>query len=241
MPEGRRPGGVDGVGPHVHQIQYAYQRLLIAARLDPDGNEISTDEEEMIERARAITRRNNPQPFFNLFRPVVRASNDSPTTSRDDTGTFETQLSSQPGITSTAQPSDIAEGTLEVWFPMIRGRMNTDGVVSTRNLGFPSSRAESFLRSQLHQSSAYAPSRDDLFSRQNRFSEIQYQAQVFGKGHPCLPLSALGRPIKYLGFREIPGRSLVNTRTKLRNTRGGKVPVLCYLLVCKLFFMQGYT
>jgi len=79
------------------------------ARLDPDGNEISTDEEEMIERARTITRRNNPQPFFNLFRPVVRGSSDSPTTSGgDDTNPFEIQR-----LDHATQPSDTTEGTLD--------------------------------------------------------------------------------------------------------------------------------
>jgi len=102
-------------------VQCAYYRLLIAARLDPDGNEISTDEEEMIERARTITRRNNPQPFFNLFRPVVRASNDSPRTSRGDgTSALEAQTPSQSDRTNTAQSSDTTEDTLEmVRFPRI--------------------------------------------------------------------------------------------------------------------------
>ncbi|KAF9654272.1 hypothetical protein BDM02DRAFT_3182090 [Thelephora ganbajun] len=83
------------------------------ARLDPDGNEISTDEEEMIERARMITRRNNPQPFFNLFRPVVRPSNDSSTTSGDDPSAFEAQIPAQPDRTDTTQSSDATEVKVE--------------------------------------------------------------------------------------------------------------------------------
>jgi len=81
------------------------------ARLDPDGNEISTDEEEMIERARAITRRNNPQPFFNLFRPVVRSSNDTPTTSRDTTAVLEPQAPAQSDPTNATPSSGATEGT----------------------------------------------------------------------------------------------------------------------------------
>jgi len=65
------------------------------ARLDPDGNEISTDEEEMAERTRTITRRNNPQPFFNLFRPVVQASSDGTAIPGDDTNTSEAQPPTQ--------------------------------------------------------------------------------------------------------------------------------------------------
>ena len=116
----------------MHRIQHAYRRLLIAARLDPDGNEISTDEEETIERARAVTRRNNPQPFFNLFRPVVRTSNDGSTTSRaDDPGAFEAQTPAQSDRTNVTQPSDIIEGTLEVVrFPGFRRGMNTDSTMS---------------------------------------------------------------------------------------------------------------
>lgn len=108
------------------RIQHTYYRLLIAARLDPDGNEISTDEEEMIERARTMTRRNNPQPFFSLFRPVVRGSNDSPTTSRgEDTGAPEIQQSDRTNI---AQSSD-TEGALEVVrFPKIHRGTDTDTV-----------------------------------------------------------------------------------------------------------------
>ena len=70
----------------------------------------------MIERARTITRRNNPQPFFNLFRPVVRTSNDNPTNhTGDNTDASEAQvLPSRSDSTNTAQPSDTAEGTLEV-------------------------------------------------------------------------------------------------------------------------------
>lgn len=79
------------------------------ARLDPDGNEISADEEEMLERARTIIRRNNPQPFFSLFRPVVRTSSDAIPTSRDDAITSEAQ--SEP--TNAAQPSDVAVATVE--------------------------------------------------------------------------------------------------------------------------------
>lgn len=77
------------------------------ARLDPDGNEISTDEEETIERARTITRRNNPQPFFNLFRPVIRLPTDDVTSTRDDTNA-ETQAPVQPGHTNVIKPPDTA-------------------------------------------------------------------------------------------------------------------------------------
>ena len=93
----------------------------------------------MIERARMITRRNNPQPFFNLFRPVVRAPNDNPTTSRgDDAGAFETQVPSQLDSTSTTQPSDIVEGILEAArFPVVRRGMNADSFISIRNPGYP--------------------------------------------------------------------------------------------------------
>lgn len=116
----------------MHWIQCAYYRLLIAARLDPDGNEISTDEEEVLERARTVIRRNNPQPFFNLFRPVVRASNDNPTNSRgDNTGTPEAQIPPQSGSMNTAQPSDTTESTPEVArFRRIRRGTNTDSIVS---------------------------------------------------------------------------------------------------------------
>ena len=143
----------------MHRIQRAYYRLLIAARLDPDGNEISTDEEEMIERARAITRRNNPQPFFNLFRPVVRTSSDSHTTSRDDTGAPVAQTPARSDRTNTTQPSGTAEDTLEVggFLGIYRG-MNTDNAMSIRNSGFPRSGVKSCLHSRLHQPPANAPS-----------------------------------------------------------------------------------
>lgn len=100
----------------------------LVARLDPDGNEISTDEEEMIERARTITRRNNPQPFFNLFRPVVRTSNDNATNpAGGNTDGLETQMPSQSDSANTAQPPDTAEGTSEVIrFRSIRRGMNAD-------------------------------------------------------------------------------------------------------------------
>jgi len=112
MPGGHRLDGADGVWfIYMHRIQCTYYRLLIAARLDPDGNEISTDEEETIERARAITRRNNPQPFFNLFRPVVRAPNDSLTTSGGDD---PDALVARSDLTNTTQSSDTTEGTMEV-------------------------------------------------------------------------------------------------------------------------------
>ena len=93
----------------------------------------------MIERARAITRRNNPQPFFNLFRPVVRASSDNPTNpAGDNTDAFEAQIPSQFDSTNMAQPSDTVEGILEViGFRSIRRGMNADSPVSFRNLGFP--------------------------------------------------------------------------------------------------------
>jgi hypothetical protein len=94
--------------------------LLIVARLDPDGNEISTDEEETIERARTITRRSNPQPFFSLFRPVVRTPNDGTTTSRDDTSTFEVQTSAQSDHTNAAQSFDTTTAKVEVsWSPKV--------------------------------------------------------------------------------------------------------------------------
>jgi len=95
----------------------------------------------MIERARTITRRNNPQPFFNLFRPVVRASNDNATNpTGGNTDAHETQMPSQSDSTNTAQPSDTAEGTLEVIrFRSIRRGMNVDSPVSIHNLGFPRS------------------------------------------------------------------------------------------------------
>lgn len=93
----------------------------------------------MIERARMITRRNNPQPFFNLFRPVVRAPTDNPTTPRgDDVGAFETQAPSQSDSTNTAQPSDVVEGILEVArFPVVCRGMNADSPVSIHNPGYP--------------------------------------------------------------------------------------------------------
>jgi len=93
----------------------------------------------MIERARTITRRNNPQPFFNLFRPVVRTSNDNATNpTGGNTDRLETQMPLQSDSTNTAQPSDIAEGTLEViMFHCIRRGMNTDSPVLIRDLGFP--------------------------------------------------------------------------------------------------------
>jgi hypothetical protein len=107
--------------------------------LDPDGNEISTDEEEMIERARAITRRNNPQPFFNLFRPVVRASSDSPVNSRgDDTGALEVQIPSQSDNANTAQPSDPVECLLEVTGShRIHRSSRSDSTTFIHNSGFP--------------------------------------------------------------------------------------------------------
>jgi len=84
------------------------------ARLDPDGNEISTDEEEMIERARTITRRNNPQPFFNLFRPVVRGSSDNPANPRGDNSSgLEAHIPSRSDNASTVLASDAGEGSLE--------------------------------------------------------------------------------------------------------------------------------
>jgi len=138
MPGGRRLDGVGGVRPkHVDHTQCAYYRVSVAARLDPDGNEISTDEEEMIERARAITRRNNPQPFFSLFQPVDRASNESPTISRDNTGAFGAQTPTHSARASTAQSSGITEGTLEVaLFLGIPREMNTDGVMLIYITGF---------------------------------------------------------------------------------------------------------
>ena len=92
----------------------------------------------MIERARTITRRNNPQPFFNLFRPVVRASNDIPTNpTGDNTDTSEAQMPLQSDSTNMVQPSDTAEGTLEVVrFRRICRGTNADNSVSIRNLGF---------------------------------------------------------------------------------------------------------
>ena len=119
-------GGVRPV--HTHRIQCAHYRLLVAVRLDPDGNEISTDEEETIERARAMTRRNNPQPLFNLFRPIIRGSNDGPTSSRgDDVGVSEAQLPAQSGHTSTTQSPDAAEDTPEVVrFPRIHRGADID-------------------------------------------------------------------------------------------------------------------
>ena len=152
----------------MHRVQCAYYRSLITARLDPDGNEISTDEEETIERARAITRRNNPQPFFNLFRPVVRGSSDSPSTSRgDDTAAFETLTPVQLDHANTTQASDTTEGKLEVGMvPRIQRGMDTDNTMSVRSPGSPRSRVNPWLRRQLHQSPANAPSRDDLFSEQ---------------------------------------------------------------------------
>ena len=118
-------------------IQGAYYRVFVVARLDPDGNEISTDEEEMIERARTITRRNNPQPFFSLFQPVDRTSNDTPTTPRDDVGPFEAQMLGHSTRTSTPQSSGTTEDTLEVTlFLGIPKEMNTDSATSIYNTGF---------------------------------------------------------------------------------------------------------
>lgn len=74
--------------------------------MDPDGNEISTDDEEMIERARTTTRRNNPQPFFNLFRPVVRASTDNTATPRDVANASEAQMPAQSEHMDATEPSD---------------------------------------------------------------------------------------------------------------------------------------
>jgi len=175
MPGGRRPGGVGGVRPkYTNHIQCAYCRAFVVARLDPDGNEISTDEEEMIERARTITRRNNPQSFFSLFQPVDRPSNDGPTTSRNDTGAFEAQRQTHSARANAVQSSGTAEGTLEVTsFLEIPREMNTDGAMSIHNAGFPRIRLEPCPRCQLHQPSAYAPSRNDLFPKQkNRAPEI---------------------------------------------------------------------
>lgn len=90
------------------------RELSIAARLDPDGNEISTDEEEIIERARMITRRNNPQPFFNLFRPVVRTSGDSTATPRDNTNASEAQPPTLLDHTNTIHPFDTTAVKVEV-------------------------------------------------------------------------------------------------------------------------------
>jgi len=119
-------------------IQFAYYRVFIVARLDPDGNEISTDEEEMIERARAITRRNNPQPFFSLFQPVARGSDDRPTASRDDTGAFEAQTPPQPHRMNATQFSGTTEGTSEVArFLGVPGGMNAHGIMSVYDPGFP--------------------------------------------------------------------------------------------------------
>lgn len=83
------------------------------ARLDPDGNEIPTDEEELVERARAVVRRNNPQPFFNLFRPVIRTSSDGPSTSRDDINAFEAQTPTQLDYANTVQCSDATPTNVE--------------------------------------------------------------------------------------------------------------------------------
>jgi hypothetical protein len=97
---------------------------LILARLDPDGNEISTDEEEVAERARTITRRNNPQPFFNLFRPDVRASSDGTATPRDDTNTSEAQTPTQSDHMDATESS---YAKVEVCgFTRSRGGMSTD-------------------------------------------------------------------------------------------------------------------
>ena len=181
------------------QVQYAYNRLLIAARLDPDGNEISTDEEEMIERARTITRRNNPQPFFNLFRPVVRGSSDSPADSRgDNTGALEAQIPSRSDNLNMAQPSDTGEGSLEVTgFHKLRRSTKTESTTLIHNPGSVRSQARSYFRGQLHQSSADAPSRDDLFSEHaSRSSGAQSQAQNFEKGHSGFSVSAPCRSMK---------------------------------------------
>jgi len=122
----------------MHHVQCAHYRGFIAARLDPDGNEISTDEEEMVERARTITRRNNPQPFFSLFQPVGRASNDGPATPGDDTGGFEAQTPARSDHTDTAQSSGTIEGTLEVGlFLWISRGMSADGATSICHSGFP--------------------------------------------------------------------------------------------------------
>lgn len=138
MPGGHRLGGVGGVRlKYMNHIQCAYHQVFAVARLDPDGNEISTDEEEMIERARTITRRNNPQPFFSLFHPIDRASNDGPTTSREDAGAFEAQRPAHSARANTVQSSGTAEGTLEVpSFLGIPGEMNTNSIMSIHNAGF---------------------------------------------------------------------------------------------------------
>ena len=138
MPGDRHLGGVGGVRPkHMDYIQCSYHRVSVVARLDPDGNEISTDEEEMIERARTITRRNNPQPFFSLFHPVDRASNDDHITSRDDTSAFGAQTPTRPARASPAQSSGITEGTIEVALFLGTPReMNTDSTMSIYITGF---------------------------------------------------------------------------------------------------------
>ena len=86
----------------------------------------------MIERARTMTRRNNPQPFSSLFRPVDRASNDNPTTSRrDETSAFEAHSSVQSDRMNTTRPSETTENALEVSrFPRIHRGMNTNDTVT---------------------------------------------------------------------------------------------------------------
>ena len=89
--------------------------VFITARLDPDGNEISTDEEEVLERARAIVRRENSHPLFDLLGPVIRESGDGTITSRGDTRSLEAQASSaRSDPTNTTQPSDMTQDERQV-------------------------------------------------------------------------------------------------------------------------------
>lgn len=68
-----------------------------------------------------ITRRNNPQPFFNLFRPVVRASSDRATTSRDDTNAPDARTLAQSDRTNAVHPFDTTAAKAEVrGFPRAR-------------------------------------------------------------------------------------------------------------------------
>lgn len=79
----------------------------------------------MIERVRTITRRSNPQPFFNLFRPVVRASSENAGAPRDDENGSEAQTLTQPDCVDATECSDDVK--VEVCgFPEIRKGANFD-------------------------------------------------------------------------------------------------------------------
>jgi hypothetical protein len=74
-----------------------------------------------MERARTVTRRTNPQPFFNLFRPVVRAPSEGTATPRDDTNESEVQMPTQ---SDRIDVSRYSEAKLEVCgFPRTWGRV----------------------------------------------------------------------------------------------------------------------